>query len=93
MALRAGCPASDDEPFKRFNWHAPYSSFRYFRRRTAVDAAPRAFANGSMVEVTHCGGSKFETNGAFFYASRAARSPNLAVPSRCISSREQRVCS
>ena len=65
-----GCPRSDDEPFKRFNWHAPFSRFRYFRRRTARDPPPPAFRNFSRIEVTHCGGSKFETNGAFFYAFR-----------------------
>ena len=65
-----GCPRSDDEPFKRFNWHAPFSRFRYFRRRTARDPPPPAFRNYSKVEISHCGGSKFETNGAFFYAFR-----------------------
>ena len=67
---RAAVPRSDDEPFKRFNWHAPFSRFRYFRRRTARDPPPPAFRNFSRIEVTHCGGSKFETNGAFFYAFR-----------------------
>ena len=35
-----GCPKSDDEPFKRFNWHAPFTRYRYFRRRTARDPPP-----------------------------------------------------
>lgn len=65
-----GCPTSDDEPFKRFNWHAPFSKLRYFRRRTAQDPPPSAFRNGSKVEVSHCGGSRFEKTGAFFYAFR-----------------------
>ena len=65
-----GCPASDDEPFKRFNWHAPFSKLRYFRRRTARDSPPPAFRNHTKVEVSHCGGSRFEKAGAFFYAFR-----------------------
>ena len=67
-----GCPKSDDEPFKRFNWHAPFTRYRYFRRRTAKDPPPPAFRNDSKVEVSHCGGSKFETTGAFFYAFRGS---------------------
>ena len=47
-----------------------FRAYRYFRRRTARDPPPPAFRNFSRIEVTHCGGSKFETNGAFFYAFR-----------------------
>lgn len=67
----AACPASDDAPFGRLNWHAPLN-LGYLRRFTAVDP-PRAPAkNGSWVEVTHCGHSAFETGGAFFYGLRGS---------------------
>ena len=66
------CPASDDAPFKRFNWHAPCDKALYFRRRTAVDAPALPFANRSWVEVSHCGGSAHETVGAWLYAFRGS---------------------
>ena len=67
----AACPASDDAPFARLNWHAPLN-LGYLRRFTAVDP-PRAPAkNGSWVEVTHCGHSTFEAGGAFFYGLRGS---------------------
>ena len=66
------CPARDDRPFKRFNWHAPYNEVHYFRRRTAVDRPPAAHGNGTWVEVSHCGGSRFEKVGAFFYVFRGS---------------------
>ena len=69
--FEAKCPARDDVPFKRFNWHAPFKPrVYYFRRRAWPDGPAPAHANHSWVEVSHCGGSKFERVGAFFYAFR-----------------------
>lgn len=72
LTVDFSCPERDDVPFKRFNWHAPYNAVHYFRRRTAVDAPPAALANGTWAEVSHCGGSKFEAVGAFFYVFRGS---------------------
>ena len=65
-----GCPKSDDEPFKRFNWHAPFRASDISEGERRGTHRPRPSATSPKSRVTHCGGSKFETNGAFFYAFR-----------------------
>jgi len=66
------CPRRRDLPFKRLNWHAPFSNAAYVNIRSALDGPAAPAANGSWVEVTHCGGSKFEESSAWFYALRGS---------------------
>ena len=61
----AACPKFDDEPFARLNWHAPLD-LGYLRRYSAADGPMAPYANNTWVEVTHCGHSAFETQGAYF---------------------------
>jgi hypothetical protein len=79
------CPVEKDTPASRFNWHAiaapkltgaAAGKLRdgavYFLRSNITSIPYNAYANGTWAEVTHCGGSKFETFGVWHYGFRGS---------------------
>jgi hypothetical protein len=66
------CSATADTPSMHFNFHAIRDSAVYFRREFIQTFPIDAYANGTWAEVTHCGGSKFETLGVWHYGFRGS---------------------
>jgi hypothetical protein len=50
-----------------FNWHAVVKDVIY-----NIDSNHRPVSSGDYAEVTHCGGSRFESHGAWHYVLRGA---------------------
>jgi hypothetical protein len=61
------CPANSSTPFTFLAPHAIVDAV-WFSRQVPFDA----YGSNTWVEVTHCGGSKFETIGAWFYIVRGS---------------------
>jgi hypothetical protein len=80
------CPKHEDTTTDRFNWHSithprltkKHHSGKirdgavYFLRKKMSSSPYNAFGNNTWVEVTHCGGSAFETFGVWHYAFRGS---------------------
>ena len=62
------CPHRPNEPFVFRSPHSPLVS--WFRRRPSTALKPAS--SHAWLEVSHCGGSTFEAQGAWLYATRGS---------------------